>query len=274
MMTGLIYLIFSKDLPKIETITEIKLTNPMRIYAEDNQLIGLFGTEKRQIVNFEDIPENLKNAIIAAEDGDFFDHSGVEITSLLRAVYGEVSGRSLGGGGTITMQVVRNYVLSFERTYERKLKEIILAWKLEDYLNKEEIFELYFNKAFLGNRNYGFAAAYQYYFGKDFSEASIAESALLAGILQRPSSVNPVRNPIASKKRRDLILGRMVARQFINDADMNAAKEEIVTGESFGPKITVEAEYIAEKIRAEIINKFGLKAYEEGMNVFLSLIHI
>ena len=106
MMTGLIYLIFSKDLPKIETITEIKLTNPMRIYSADNQLIGLFGTEKRQIVNFEDIPENLKNAIIAAEDGDFFDHSGVKITSLLRAVYGEISGSSLGGGGTITMQVV------------------------------------------------------------------------------------------------------------------------------------------------------------------------
>ena len=271
MMTGLIYLIFSKDLPKIETITEIKLTNPMRIYSEDNQLIGLFGTEKRQIVNFEEIPENLKNAIIAAEDGDFFDHSGVEITSLLRAVYGEVSGRSLGGGGTITMQVVRNYVLSFERTYERKLKEIILAWKLEDYLNKEEIFELYFNKAFLGNRNYGFAAAYQYYFGKDFSEASIAESALLAGILQRPSSVNPVRNPIASKKRRDLILGRMLARQFIDKAELSAAKEEVVTGESFGPKITVEAEYIAEKIRAEIINTFGLKAYEEGMNVYTTI---
>ena len=271
MMTGLIYLMFSKDLPKIETITEIKLTNPMRIYSEDNQLIGLFGTEKRQIVNFEEIPENLKNAIIAAEDGDFFDHSGVEITSLLRAVYGEVSGRSLGGGGTITMQVVRNYVLSFERTYERKLKEIILAWKLEDYLSKEEIFELYFNKAFLGNRNYGFAAAYQYYFGKDFSEASIAESALLAGILQRPSSVNPVRSPIASKKRRDLILGRMLARQFINKAELSTAKEEVVTGESFGPKITVEAEYIAEKIRAEIINTFGLKAYEEGMNVYTTI---
>ena len=271
MMTGLIYLIFSKDLPKIETITEIKLTNPMRIYSADNQLIGLFGTEKRQIVNFEDIPENLKNAIIAAEDGDFFDHSGVKITSLLRAVYGEISGSSLGGGGTITMQVVRNYVLSFERTYERKLKEIILAWKLEDYLNKEEIFELYFNKAFLGNRNYGFAAADQYYFGKDFSEATISESALLAGILQRPSSVNPVRNPVASKKRRDLILGRMLSREFIDKADLAAAREEVVTGESFGPKITVEAEYIAEKIRAEIINKFGLKAYEEGMNIYTTI---
>ena len=271
MVVGMVYLIFSKDLPKIETITEIKLTNPMRIYSADNQLIGLFGTEKRQIVSYEDIPENLKNAIIAAEDGGFFDHSGVEITSLLRAAYGEISGRSLGGGGTITMQVVRNYVLSFERTYERKLKEIILAWKLEDYLNKKQIFELYFNKAFLGNRNYGFAAAYQYYFGKDFSDASIAESALLAGILQRPSSVNPVRNPIASKKRRDLILGRMLSRQFIDKDQFNAAKAVVVTGESFGPKITIEAEYIAEKIRAEIINRFGLKAYEEGMNVYTTI---
>ena len=189
----------------------------------------------------------------------------------MRAAYGEISGRSLGGGGTITMQVVRNYVLSFERTYERKLKEIILAWKLEDYLNKEQIFELYFNKAFLGNRNYGFAAAYQYYFGKDFSDASIAESALLAGILQRPSSVNPVRNPIASKKRRDLILGRMLSRQFINKDQFDAAKAVVVTGESFGPKITIEAEYIAEKIRAEIINRFGLKAYEEGMNVYTTI---
>ena len=271
MVIGAVYLIFSKDLPKIETITEIKLTSPMRIYSADNKLIGLFGTEKRQIVSYEEIPENLKNAILAAEDGGFFDHSGVEITSLLRAVYGEISGRSLGGGGTITMQVVRNYVLSFERTYERKLKEIILAWKLEDYLDKEQIFELYFNKAFLGNRNYGFAAAYQYYFGKDFSYASIAESAMLAGILQRPSSVNPVRNSVASKKRRDLILGRMLSRKFIDKDQFDAAKAVVVTGESFGPKITIEAEYIAEKIRAEIINRFGLKAYEEGMNVYTTI---
>ena len=268
---GIIYFIFSRDLPKIETITEIKLTNPMRIYASDNELIGLFGTEKRQIVKFDEIPDNLKNAIIAAEDGDFFEHSGVEITSLMRALYGEISGRSLGGGGTITMQVVRNYVLSFERTYERKLKEIFLAWRLEDYLNKEEIFELYFNKAFLGNRNYGFAAAYQYYFGKDFSEATISESALLAGILQRPSRVNPVRSPAASKSRRDLILQRMLSRDFINESQFEEAKAEIVTGQSFGPKINIEAEYIAEKIRAEIINKFGPRAYEEGMNIYTTL---
>ena len=268
---GIIYLIFSRDLPKIETITEIKLTNPMRIYAADGELLGLFGTEKRQIVKFNEIPDNLKNAIIAAEDGDFFEHSGVEITSLIRALYGEISGRSLGGGGTITMQVVRNYVLSFERTYERKLKEIFLAWRLEDYLGKEQIFELYFNKAFLGNRNYGFAAAYQYYFGKDFSEATISESALLAGILQRPSRVNPVRSPSASKSRRDLILQRMLSRGFIDENQFEEAKAEIVTGESFGPEINIEAEYIAERIRAEMINKFGPRAYEEGMSVYTTL---
>jgi len=271
LFVGVIYFIFSRDLPKIETITEIKLTNPMRIYASEGELIGLFGTEKREIVRFHEIPVNLKNAIIAAEDGDFFDHSGVEITSLVRALYGEISGKSLGGGGTITMQVVRNYVLSFERTYERKLKEIFLAWKLEDHLSKEQIFELYFNKAFLGNRNYGFAAAYQYYFGKDFNEATISESALLAGILQRPSRVNPVRSPAASKSRRDLILQRMLSRDFINESQFEEAKAEIVTGQSFGPKINIEAEYIAEKIRAEIINKFGPRAYEEGMNIYTTL---
>ena len=271
LIIGAIYLFLLKDLPKVETITEIKLTNPMRIYAADEQLIGLFGTEKRQIVKYADIPENLKNAIIAAEDGGFYDHSGVEITSLMRGFYGEITGRSLGGGGTITMQVVRNYVLSFERTYIRKLREIILAWQLEDHLTKQEIFELYFNKAFLGNRNYGFAAAYRYYFGKDFSEASIAESALLAGVLQTPSRVNPVRNPLASKKRRDVILGRMLRNKFITNAEYNLAREVIVTGESFGPKINIEAEYLAEKIRIEIINKFGLKAYEDGMNIYTTL---
>jgi penicillin-binding protein 1A len=189
----------------------------------------------------------------------------------MRGFYGEITGRSLGGGGTITMQVVRNYVLSFERTYIRKLREIILAWQLEDHLTKQEIFELYFNKAFLGNRNYGFAAAYQYYFGKDFSEASIAESALLAGVLQTPSRVNPVRNPLASKKRRDVILGRMLRNKFITDAEYNSAREVIVTGESFGPKINIEAEYLAEKIRIEVINRFGLKAYEDGMNIYTTL---
>jgi penicillin-binding protein 1A len=124
-LVGTIFLIFSRDLPSIQTITEIKLTDPMRIYTKDEKLIGIFGSEKRQIISYKDIPLTMKNAIISAEDSDFFYHSGVKVTSLMRAMYGQLTGQSLGGGGTITMQVVRNYVLSFERTAERKIREIM-----------------------------------------------------------------------------------------------------------------------------------------------------
>ena len=268
---GFIVILFSRNLPDIDIITEIKLTNPMRIYTADNKLIGQFGTEKREIIKFQDIPETLKNAILSAEDGDFYQHSGVKLTSLLRATYGEITGQSLGGGGTITMQVVRNYVLNFERTYERKLKEIILAFQLEDILTKEEIFELYFNKAFLGNRNYGFAAAYQYYFGKDFNLATNAEAALLAGILQRPSTVNPVRNASASKSRRNTILNRMFSNGLINQEELNLAKEVEVTSNSFGPKIEIEASHLAEKIRTDVLNIFGQRAYEDGFNIYTTI---
>ena len=271
LILGLIFTFFSRDLPDIEIITEIKLTNPMRVYTKDEKLIGQFGTEKREIIKFGEIPKTLKNAIIAAEDGDFYKHSGVKFTSLLRATYGEITGQSLGGGGTITMQVVRNYVLNFERTYERKIKEIILAFQLEDILSKEEIFELYFNKAFLGNRNYGFAAAYQYYFGKDFREASNAEAALLAGILQQPSRVNPVRNPSASKLKRNTILNRMYLQGFIDEGELFQAQNVEVSSNSFGPKIEVEASHLAEKIRTDILNIFGNRAYEDGFNIYTTL---
>jgi len=271
LMLGLVFAFFSRNLPDIEIITEIKLTNPMRVYTKDKKLIGQFGTEKREIIKFEEIPKTLKNAIIAAEDGDFYQHSGVKLTSLLRATYGEVTGQSLGGGGTITMQVVRNYVLNFERTYERKIKEIILAFQLEDILSKEEIFELYFNKAFLGNRNYGFAAAYQYYFGKDFREATNSEAALLAGILQQPSRVNPVRNPSASKLKRNTILNRMYIEGFITEDELFLAQNEEVSSNSYGPKIEVEASHLAEKIRTDILNLFGSRAYEDGFNIYTTI---
>jgi len=271
LMLGLVFTFFSRDLPNIEIITEIKLTNPMRVYTKDEKLIGQFGTEKREIIRFEEIPKTLKNAIIAAEDGDFYQHSGVKLTSLLRATYGEVIGQSLGGGGTITMQVVRNYVLNFERTYERKIKEIILAFQLEDILSKEEIFELYFNKAFLGNRNYGFAAAYQYYFGKDFRQATNSEAALLAGILQQPSRVNPVRNPSASKLKRNSILNRMYIEGFISEDELFLAQNEEVSSNSYGPKIEVEASHLAEKIRMDILKLFGPRAYEDGFNIYTTI---
>ncbi len=270
-LTGALYLSFSRDLPSVETITEIKLTNPMRIYTKDEKLIGLFGSEKRKIISYDEIPETLKHAIISAEDAGFFNHSGVKFTSLLRAAYGQLTGRSLGGGGTITMQVVRNYVLSFERTYERKIREIILAFKLEDSFSKEKIFELYFNKAYLGNRNYGFAAAYQFYFGGDFSNATNSESALLAAILQRPSKTNPINDPVATKARRDLILNLMYQNGHITQKELVTSKKEDVTTKSFGPQIDIEAKYISESIREELIKKFGVSAYEDGFNVFTTI---
>ena len=242
-LVGTIFLIFSRDLPSIQTITEIKLTDPMRIYTKDEKLIGIFGSEKRQIISYKDIPLTMKNAIISAEDSDFFHHSGVKVTSLMRAMYGQLTGQSLGGGGTITMQVVRNYVLSFERTAERKIREIILAFKLEDNFSKEKIFELYFNKAYLGNQNYGFAAAYEYYFGGDFRNATNSEAALLAAILQRPSKINPIRNPQASEIRRNRILNLMFKNGYISEQELSRAKKDAVLARSYGRVIDVDAKY-------------------------------
>ena len=270
-LLGLIFLIFSRDLPSIQSITEIKLTDPMRIYTKDEKLIGIFGAEKRQIISYQDIPNTMKNAIISAEDSDFFSHSGVKISSLMRAMYGQLIGKSLGGGGTISMQVVRNYVLSFERTAERKIREIILAFKLEDNFSKEKIFELYFNKAYLGNQNYGFAAAYEYYFGGDFRNATNSEAALLAAILQRPSKINPIRNPQASELRRNRILNLMYVNGYISEQELNVAKNETVLARSYGPQIDIDAKYVSESIREELIQKFGISAYEDGLKVYTTI---
>ena len=271
MVVGLVYLIFSKDLPKIETITEIKLTNPMRIYSADEQLIGLFGTEKRQIVSFEEIPENLKNAIIAAEDGDFFAHSGVEITSLLRALYGEISGRSLGGGGTITMQVVRGYLLTREQTITRKIKEIFLALELEGKKTKEEIFELYVNRIFLGNRSYGIQAASNTYFNKELNELTIAESATIASLAQLPSRVNPVKNPRRTLLRRNWILSRMLLLNYIDEEQyVSAISEEIKIAKNIN-LYDIDAGHIAELVRQEVVSRYGLTAYKEGWSVYTTI---
>ena len=213
---GCIFLYVDKNTPNLDLISESELQQPIRIYSKDGKLIGFFGIERRELISFEQIPENLKNAVLAAEDKDYFNHSGVKISSLVRALLGELTGSPSGGGGTISMQVVRSYLLSTERTYERKLKEIYLAWRLEEFMSKEEILQLYFNKTFLGNRNYGFKAAYDYYFGKNFDEISISDSATLAAILQRPSAINPKKDPAKTKKRRNLILKRMFEEDLIS----------------------------------------------------------
>ena len=268
---GCIFLYVDKNTPNLDLISESELQQPIKIYSKDGKLIGFFGIERRELISFEQIPENLKNAVLAAEDKDYFNHSGVKISSLVRALLGELTGSPSGGGGTISMQVVRSYLLSTERTYERKLKEIYLAWRLEEFMSKEEILQLYFNKTFLGNRNYGFKAAYDYYFGKNFNEISIADSATLAAILQRPSTINPKKDPAKTKKRRNLILKRMFEEDLISSNQYQQSILENVDSKTYPPILELEAPHFSESIRKKVLQIYGSDAFKLGLNVYTTL---
>ena len=268
---GCIFLYVDKNTPNLDLISESELQQPIRIYSKDGKLIGFFGIERRELISFEQIPENLKNAVLAAEDKDYFNHSGVKISSLVRALLGELTGSPSGGGGTISMQVVRSYLLSTERTYERKLKEIYLAWRLEEFMSKEEILQLYFNKTFLGNRNYGFKAAYDYYFGKNFNEISIADSATLAAILQRPSTINPKKDPAMTKKRRNLILKRMFEEDLISSNQYQQSILENIDSKTYPPILELEAPHFSESIRKKVLQIYGSDAFKLGLNVYTTL---
>ena len=268
---GCIFLYVDKNTPNLDLISESELQQPIRIYSKDGKLIGFFGIERRELISFEQIPENLKNAVLAAEDKDYFNHSGVKISSLVRALLGELTGSPSGGGGTISMQVVRSYLLSTERTYERKLKEIYLAWRLEEFMSKEEILQLYFNKTFLGNRNYGFKAAYDYYFGKNFNEISIADSASLAAILQRPSAINPKKDPAKTKKRRNLILKRMFEEDLISSNQYQLSILENIDSKTYPPILELEAPHFSESIRKKVLQIYGSDAFKLGLNVYTTL---
>ena len=268
---GCIFLYVDKNTPNLDLISESELQQPIRIYSKDGKLIGFFGIERRELISFEQIPENLKNAVLAAEDKDYFNHSGVKISSLVRALLGELTGSPSGGGGTISMQVVRSYLLSTERTYERKLKEIYLAWRLEEFMSKEEILQLYFNKTFLGNRNYGFKAAYDYYFGKNFNEISIADSATLAAILQRPSAINPKKDPVKTKKRRNLILKRMFEEDLISSDQYQQSILENIDSKTYPPILELEAPHFSESIRKKVLQIYGSDAFKLGLNVYTTL---
>ena len=268
---GCIFLYVDKNTPNLDLISESELQQPIRIYSKDGKLIGFFGIERRELISFEQIPENLKNAVLAAEDKDYFNHSGVKISSLVRALLGELTGSPSGGGGTISMQVVRSYLLSTERTYERKLKEIYLAWRIEELMSKEEILQLYFNKTFLGNRNYGFKAAYDYYFGKNFNEISIADSATLAAILQRPSAINPKKDPAKTKKRRNLILKRMFEEDLISSNQYQQSILENIDSKTYPPILELEAPHFSESIRKKVLQIYGSDAFKLGLNVYTTL---
>ena len=223
------YLVIKPSLPEIKYVNESELQMPLKVYTKDRVLIGEFGEIKRRPTSFRDIPIDIRNAFLAAEDDNFFNHQGISYSGLIRSFIRCLqSSGCQGGGGTITMQVVRGYLLTPEQTIIRKVKEIFLALELEGTNNKEEIFELYVNRIFLGNRSYGIEAASNTYFNKSLSEINLNESATIAAIAQLPSRVNPVKNPRRTLQRRNWILSRMFLLNYITEDEYkNAISEDI-----------------------------------------------
>mgnify|MGYP003321373707 FL=1 len=266
------YFLLKPSLPEINLVDEDVLQIPLKIFTSDGVLIGEFGDQKRRTIEYEEIPQNLKNAFLAAEDDQFFEHNGIRIPSLLRAFYQMVkSGQIVSGGGTITMQVVRGYLLSREQKIIRKIKEIYLAFELESSASKEEIFSLYLNTIFLGNRSYGVEAAANKYFSKSINELTLAESALIASSAQLPSRINPIRSPDRSIIRRNWILQRMYKLGYIGRAQYLIAKDEPITISQLEVNFLIDGRFIAEVTRQEMIERYGLSAYKDGLSVFTTL---
>ena len=274
---GLLTILFSyfflkPSLPEISLVDESYLQMPLKIYTEDGVLIGEFGEIKRRPIPFKDIPEDLRNAFIAAEDSNFFNHQGISYKGLIRSFVRCISSDGCsGGGGTITMQVVRGYLLSRDKTISRKVKEIFLALELEGTLSKEEIFELYVNRIFLGNRSYGIEAAANTYFNKSVSNLSISESATIASMAQLPSKINPIKNPSRTKIRRNWILYRMNALGLISDLEYEQSIIENIKTYKNINQYEIDARYLTEMVRQEVINRYGLKAYNEGWSVYTTI---
>ncbi len=245
---------------------------PLRVYTAEGDLIAEYGEKRREPVMISEVPDSLKNAIIAAEDQHFYSHPGVAWQGLVRAaVYLVKTGRKGPGGSTITMQVARNFFLSNERTYDRKIREIFLSFKIESELAKDEILELYINKIYLGNRSYGFAAASKVYYGKKISELELAESAMLAGLPKAPSRYNPIVNPERALLRRDYVLGRLHALDMISDQEHTTARALPVTAKPHYAKPEAEAHYVGEMARARVQQLFGENWANAGYNVFTSI---
>jgi len=266
------YLFVKPSLPEINLVDEDVLQIPLKVFTSDGVLIGEFGDQKRRTIEYKQIPQNLKNAFLAAEDDQFFDHSGVRLTSLIRAVFQMVqSGEIVSGGGTITMQVVRGYLLSRDQRIIRKIKEIYLAFELESSASKEEIFSLYLNTIFLGNRSYGVEAAANKYFSKSINQLTLAESALIASSAQLPSRINPLRSPDRSIIRRNWILGRMYKLGYIGRAQFLLAKSEPINLTQLDSSFSLDGRYIAEITRQAMIDRYGLSVYKDGLSVITTI---
>ncbi|WP_028774582.1 penicillin-binding protein 1A [Shewanella waksmanii] len=263
------YFYFLPELPDVTTLKTVKLQTPLRIYSSDGKLISQFGEKRRIPVEYEEVPTQLINAVLDTEDARFFEHKGIDPIGIVRAaLILATTGKKSQGASTITQQVARGFFLSREKTYIRKIKEIFLALKIEKALNKQEILELYLNRSFLGNRAYGVGAAAQVYYGKELDELTLPEMAMIAGLPQAPSAANPIRNPARAMNRRNWVLGRMLEKDNITQAQYEEATRAPITAKYHGAEINLYAPYISEMARDYLVAKLGEEeAYTGGYNI-------
>ncbi len=271
LVAGIALAVSYPNLPEIDSLTDYRPKLPMRIFSADGVLLGEFGEERRNFTPIAEIPKVMQDAVLAAEDAKFYQHSGVNYVSVIRAGlanFGE--GHSAQGASTITMQVARNFYLSTEKTFTRKIYEMLLAFKIESLLTKDQILEVYMNHIALGQRAYGFASASEIYFGKPLKDITIAEAAMLAGLPKAPSANNPIVNPERATIRQRHIIDRMLENGFITPEQRDAALKQVLKYRA-PSEVAVHAEYVAETARQIIFNQFGPDAYTRGLNVYLTL---
>ena len=271
LVIGISIALIYPTLPDVSELTDYRPKLPLRIYAENNSLIGEFGEERRKFVPISEIPVIMKQAILSIEDSNFYSHGGIDLKGVLRAGLANLSSSSRQGASTITMQVARNVYLSNEQTYSRKIYEMMLTFKLEKSLSKDQILEVYMNQIYLGEKAYGFAAAAETYFGKSIGQITIAEAAMLAGLPKAPSKYNPIVNRERATVRQQYIIERMLELGYITPAQAEEAKSEELTLKHRNQFLNVQADYVAEMARQLIYAQYGELTYTRGINVYTTL---
>jgi len=259
------------NLPDISDLSDYRPKLPLRIFSADGALIGEFGDERRNLTPIAEMPQLMKDAVLAAEDSHFYQHGGVNYISVIRAIWANVGRPRSQGASTITMQVARNVYLSAEKSYLRKIYELLLTFKLEHLLSKDQILEIYMNQIFLGNRAHGFAAACETYFGKPLKDISVAEAAMLAGLPKAPTTNNPISNPKRARARQLYVIDRMLDNHFITPQQASKAKEETLKLRSYSEETQVHAEFIAEMVRQLVFAQYGSETYTRGLNVYTTV---
>jgi penicillin-binding protein 1A len=271
MVVGLAMVMAYPQLPDTSDLADYRPKLPLRIYTADGALMGEFGEERRNLTPIREIPQVMKDAVLSIEDARFYQHGGLDYLGLIRAGIANLGKRKSQGASTITMQVARNVYLSTEKTYTRKIYEILLTFKLEHLLTKDQILEIYMNQIFLGNRAYGFASAAETYFGKPLKDISIAEAAMLAGLPKAPSAYNPISNPKRARSRQLYIIERMEENGFITSKQALEAKAEPLRIRPNNDKGRIHAEYVAETVRQLMFAQYGQETYTRGLNVYTTL---